>query len=195
LHLLRSSHIAGSMKRGQFCGPGQIFINEKLAASGEWKGVQLIKSFNLDSDLIRKIEADVGCAEQAGLSANLAAAKDELPPELCQVKLVEDCRLAALANNAAELDAARRARALKQVVSRPSSSLSVAQDLLDVDQALPVCLDFSSPFTLTLSAFRRIPVHRVMKMMAMLKMATAARLTACKRLTTQSTWKVQQLCL
>jgi hypothetical protein len=137
LHLLRSLHIAGSMKRGQFCGPGQMFINDKLAASGEWKGVQLIKSFNLDSDLVRKIEADVGCAERAGLSAKLAAAKDELPSELCQAKLIDDCRLAALANNAAELDAARQARALKQVISRPSSSLSVAQDLQDVDQATP----------------------------------------------------------
>lgn len=131
------------MKRGQFCGPGQMFINDKLAASGEWKGVQLIKSFKLDSELVRKIEADVCCAEQAGLSAKLAAAKDELPAEHCHAKLIEDCRLAALANNAAEVDKARQARALKQVISRPSSSLSVAQDLQDVDQARPVPEFFS----------------------------------------------------
>ena len=169
-----------------------MFINDKLAASGEWKGVQLIKSFKLDSELVRKIEADVCCAEQAGLSAKLAAAKDELPAEHCHAKLIEDCRLAALANNAAEVDKARQARALKQVISRPSSSLSVAQDFQDVDLFRRDPFPSFSLFTLTFSVFRPILVHQVMKMMAMLKMATVARMTNCKRLATQSTWKVQQ---
>ncbi len=108
-----------------------------MAASGEWQGLHLIKSFELDKEIVERILTEVSLAEQAGLSAKLAAAKDEVCAEMGQVKLIEECRLTALAKVASEAEAARQARASKQVVSRPSSSLSLAQALCDVDQVCP----------------------------------------------------------
>ena len=109
-----------------------------MAASGEWQGLHLIKSFELDKTMIERIVTEVSLAEQVGLMAKLAVANDERCAENGQVKLIEECRLAVLAKVAAEAEAARQARALMQVVSRPSSSLSVAQALCDVDQVCPV---------------------------------------------------------
>ena len=77
---------------------------------------------------------EVSCADRAGSSAKLAAADQEASAENSRIKLVEDCTLAALAKSAADADAARQARAARQVTSRPSSSLSVGQALHDADE-------------------------------------------------------------
>ena len=94
--------------------------------------MQLLKSFELDKELVKRIETEVALAEQAGSSAKLAAVDaDELAENF---RLIADCRSAAVANAAAAAEAARLARASRQVISRPSSSLSVAQALHDADQ-------------------------------------------------------------
>jgi hypothetical protein len=96
--------------------------------------VQLLKSFELDQKLVERIETEVTCADRAASSAKLAAADQEASVENSRIKLIDDCTRAALAKSAADAEAARLARAARQVTSRPSSSLSVAQALHDADE-------------------------------------------------------------
>ena len=93
--------------------------------------MQLLKSFELPLELVKRIETEVALAEHAGSSAKLAAVDAELAENF---RLIADCTSATVANAAAAAEAARLARASRQVISRPSSSLSVAQALHDADQ-------------------------------------------------------------
>lgn len=176
---VRSDEFTGCIKRGQFCGPGQIFINDKLTACGEWKGAQLLKSFELDKGLVKMIETEVASAEQAGSSAKLAASDSDELAGNGQASLIADCTSAAVAKAAAAAEAARLARASRQVISRPSSSLSVAQALHDADQVArlaPLLLKHCSVLAL-MPRCRQTPALQAMRLTARLKMAVAVRKT------------------
>lgn len=92
-----------------------------------------MKSFQLEKNLVEAIEAQILCAERAGSAAKLDAEEGESVHD-GTLKRIHDCKMAILEKASADAEAARRARASRQVISRPSSSLSVAQDLLDLDQ-------------------------------------------------------------
>ncbi len=135
--------------------------------------MQLLKSFQLDKKLVETIESQISNAERAGLSAKLAA-DDGVSAEISQVTLIEKCKLATLAKTTSDAEAAMRVRASRQVISRPSSSLSIAQALLDVDQvrASPLFAKYAH-----ICACRQSPALQAMKMMA-LRSAVAVQRTS-----------------
>ncbi len=95
--------------------------------------MRLLKSFQLDKKIVGEMETQISCAERAGLLAKLAV-EDGAAADNGRIKRIEDCKLATFEKASADAESAQRARASGQVMSRPSSSLSVAQALLDVDQ-------------------------------------------------------------
>jgi hypothetical protein len=166
--------------------------------------VQLVKSFELDKEVVERIVTEVSGAERAGLSAKLAAADGAARSENAQLTLIEDCRLVAVAKAAAEAEAARQARAAMQVVSRPSSSLSVAQALLDVDQVSPalqnmliscvsiVAADFPPNLSRIHVPCRQSRALQVMTMTLMVNMMAVAHMTIRERALMQSPLKVHE---